>query len=59
MENKEIWGHTPFLCNALYNQNTIEKWTKDNILLFPKKGNHAITKNYGDRTITVTMVYSR
>ena len=33
-------------CNTVYNQNTIDRWTKECILPFPKNGNLGITKNY-------------
>ena len=33
-------------CNAVYNQNTIDRWTKGCILPFPKKGDLGIAKNY-------------
>ena len=33
-------------CNALYNQNAIDRWTKGCILLFPKKGDLGIAQNY-------------
>ena len=33
-------------CNAVYNQNIIDKWTKRCILPFPKKGDLGIVKNY-------------
>ena len=39
-------------CNAVYNQNTMDIWTKGCILLFPKKGNLRLAKNY--RVITIT-----
>ena len=32
-------------CNAIYNQNTIDRWTKGCILHFPK-GDLGIAKNY-------------
>ena len=32
--------------NTVYNQNTIDRWTKDCILLFFKKGDLGIAKNY-------------
>ena len=35
-------------CNAVYKQNTIDKLTKNFILIFPKKGDLRITKNYRD-----------
>ena len=40
------------LSNAVYNQNTIEIWTKDCILPFSKKGNLGISKNYSSIIIT-------
>ena len=39
-------------CNAVYNPNTMEKWTKGCILTFPKKDDLAITKNYKGITLT-------
>ena len=42
------------LCNAVYRQNTIEKWTKGYILHFLKKWDLEITKNY--RGITLTAI---
>ena len=36
----------------IYNQNTIEKWTKDSILPFPKKSDLGIAKNYQGIIIT-------
>ena len=41
-------------CNAAYNQNTIGRWTKRCIFLFPKKGDLGIAKNY--RGITLTFI---
>ena len=38
-------------CNAVYNQNTIYRWTKGCILPFPKKGDLEIAKNYRDITL--------
>ena len=40
--------------NAVYNQNTIDRWTKGCILSFPKKGDLRLTKNY--RGITLTSI---
>ena len=34
------------LCNTDNKQNTIEKWSKGCVLLFSKKANRRITKNY-------------
>ena len=44
----------------MYNQNTIEKWTKCCILPFLIKGDLGITKNYSSITLTATAmkVYS-
>ena len=33
-------------CNAVYNQNPIDRWTKGCILPFPKKGDLGLAKNY-------------
>ena len=33
-------------CNTVYNQNTIERWTKGHILPFFKKVDFGIAKNY-------------
>ena len=41
-------------CNAVNNQNTIDRWTKGCILPFPKKGNFYLAKNY--RGITLTSI---
>ena len=42
----------PRHCNAVYNQNTIDRWTKGCILPFPKKGYLGIAKNYWGITLT-------
>ena len=39
-------------CNAVYNQNTIDRWTKGCTLPFPKKDDLGIAKNYHNITIT-------
>ena len=39
-------------CNARYNQNTIERWTKGCILPFLKKGDLGLAKNYQGITLT-------
>ena len=39
-------------CNAIYNQNTIDNWTKGWILPFPKKGDLGLAKNYKGMTLT-------
>ena len=43
--------------NAMYNQNTIERWTKGCILPFPKKADFGITKNY--RVIILTSIATK
>ena len=54
----EVWKTREFnnillqYCNAVYNQNTIDRWTKGCIFLFPKKGDLRITKNYQGITLT-------
>ena len=56
----EIWKIREFHdillrhCNAVYNQNTIDRWTKGCILPFPKKGNFGLAKNYWGITFTST-----
>ena len=44
-------------CNAVYNQNTINRWTKGCILPFPKNGDLGIAKNY--RGITLTSIAAK
>ena len=44
-------------CDALYNQNTIVRWTKWFILPFPKKGDFGIVKNY--RGITLISIAAK
>ena len=41
-------------CNAVYNQNTINRWTKGCIHPFPKKGDLGLAQNY--RGITLTSI---
>ena len=41
-------------CNAVYNQNPIDKWMKGCILPFPKKGDLGLAKNYRGITLTST-----
>ena len=54
----EVWETKEFddillrHCNAVYNQNTINRWTKGYILPFPKKGDLGIAKNYQGITLT-------
>ena len=55
---QEVWKTREFddilfrHCNAIYNQNTIDRWTKGWILLFPKKGDLGIAKNYPGITLS-------
>ena len=42
-------------CNAIYNQNTIDRWTKGCIFLFPQKGDLGLTKNYQGIILTSIM----
>ena len=44
-------------CNAVYNQNPIDRWTKGCILPFPKKGDLGLTKNY--RGITFISIVAK
>ena len=44
-------------CNAVYNQNSIDRWTKGCILPFPKKGDIQLAKNY--RGITLTSIAAK
>ena len=54
----EVWKARKFYdillryCNAVYNQNIIDRWTKGCILPFPKKGDLGIAKNYLGITLT-------
>ena len=56
----EVWKTREFddillrYCNAVYNQNTIDRWAKGCILPFPKKGDLGIAKNYQGITLTFT-----
>ena len=53
MEDQTIRRH----CNAVYNQNTIDRWMKRCILPFPKKGDLGLAKNY--RGITLTSIAAK
>ena len=59
----EVWKTREFdnklflHCNALNNQNIIDRWTKGRILLFPKKGQLGIAKNY--RGINLTCIAAK
>ena len=44
-------------CNAVYNQNRIERWMKGCILPFPKKGDFGLAKNY--RGITLASIAAK
>ena len=44
-------------CNAVYNQNTINRWMKGCILPFLKKGDLGLAKNY--RSITLTSLATK
>ena len=44
-------------CNAVYNQNPIDRWMKGCILPFPKKGDLGFVKNY--RGITLTSIAAK
>ena len=63
---REVWKIRQFdyilprHCNAVYNQNTIDKWTKGCILLFLKKGDLGLAKNYQGITLTsiVAKIYN-
>ena len=59
----EVWKTREFNdillqhCNEVYNQNTIDRWTKGWILPFPEKGDLGIAKNY--RGITLTSIAAK
>ena len=59
----EVWKTRQFddillrNCNAVYNQNPIDRWTKGCILPFPKKGDLGLAKNY--RGITLTSIAAK
>ena len=54
----EVWKTRQFddillrHCNAVYNQNPIDRWMKGCILPFHKKGNLRLAKNYWGITLT-------
>ena len=58
----EVWKTKEFdnillrHCNAVYNQNTIDRWTKGCIFPFPKKAELGIAKNYQGITLTSIVV---
>ena len=47
----------PRHCNAIYNQNPIDRWMKGCILPFPKMGDLGLAKNY--RGITLTSIAAK
>ena len=59
----EVWKTRQFdviqlrQCNAVYNQNRIERWMKGCILPFPKKGEVGLDKN--NRGITLTSIAAK
>ena len=59
----EVWKTRQFddillrHCNAVYNQNPIDRWTNGCILPFPKKGDLGLAKNY--RGITLTSIAAK
>ena len=59
----EIWKLPDFnqilldLCNSVYNEDPIERWTEGCILPFPKNGDLSIAKNY--RGITLTAISAK
>ena len=54
----EVWKTRKFddillqYCNAVYKQNTIDRWIKGCILPFSKKGHLGIAKNYQGTALT-------
>ena len=59
----EVWKTRQFdtillrHCNAVYNQNPIDRWMKGCILPFPRKGDLRLAKNY--RGITFTSIAAK
>ena len=59
----EVWKTRQFddillrHCNAVYNQNPIDRWKKGWILPFPKKGDLGLAKNY--RGIIITSIVAK
>ena len=59
----EVWKTRQFddillrHCNAVYNQNLIDRWMKGCILPLPKKGDLGLAKNY--RGITLTSIAAK
>ena len=61
----EVWKTRQFddiqlrHCNAVYNQNPIDRWMKGCILPFPKKGDLGLAKNYRGITLTLTSIAAK
>ena len=59
----EVWKTKQFdniqlrHCNAVYNQNPIDRWMKGCIFPFPKKGDLGLAKNY--RSITLISIAAK
>ena len=58
----EVWKIRQFdillrHCNAVYNQNLIDRWMKGCIFPFPKKGDFGLAKNY--RSVTFTSIAAK
>ena len=59
----EVWKTRQFddillrHCNAVYNQNSIDRWMEGCILPFPKKGDLGLAKNY--RGIILTSIAAK
>ena len=60
LQNRSSKSSNFQFCNAVFKQNTIERWTKGFILSFQQKGDLGITKNYRGVTLTfiTTKVYN-
>ena len=56
-KTKEFYNKLPWPCNAVYYQNTIDRWTKRCILLFLRKVDLGIVKNC--RGITFTSIAAK
>ena len=57
MKYSQNYGCRPRYCNAVYNQNTIDRWTKGCILPFLKKSDLKIAKSY--RCIIITSIATK
>ena len=56
-KSRQINGILLRYCNAVYNQNPIDRWMKGCILPFLKKGDLRLAKNY--RGITLTSIAAK